>query len=204
MKIVKWLDIKKYYEQETEKARQEMIKAIQEKDRVLNEISEQRTWVNQVSKTLNKKLKEKDEVIELLTSLNYTIKQKKQLFNKLSSKQLEHLNRIKGTIKELSTEKEILDSNIENLVITSTELEQKSNQAKELDRIILAKNKQINQLTTKINNEKEELKQKYKEIENKENKILEDYKKIEKLQKELNLKEKRLNELEQKLFTNKK
>lgn len=50
MKIDDYKRQENYYKKQTEKARLEMIEAISKKDKVLEELKEQRRWLNEIKK----------------------------------------------------------------------------------------------------------------------------------------------------------
>ena len=49
-KVTNWLELKKYYDSENEKARLEMIKSIQERDKIWGDIKLQRELLNELKK----------------------------------------------------------------------------------------------------------------------------------------------------------
>lgn len=203
MKILNSIDKKLYYEQETEKARQQMIQAIKEKDLVLNEIKEQRIWVNKTVNVLNTKEAEKANIIKILSSLELALKEKREFFIVYWNKYKESLDNIVNEINILEWLRNKGVKELDNIKEKIQKVKIKSKDKKDLQNEII----ELQNIKTKLVNENLKLETKINKTNSnilKEKEELNIYKEeLNKKEDRLNRKEMRLKKLEQKLFINK-
>jgi len=203
MKVIKWLELQKHYLKEAEKARLEMIEAIQDRDKVFSEIKEQRNWLNIIKKEINELENIYNQKNIDYKWLEHDLNNERDTLEKNIYKHIETSKQVSLSLHKWEEELEKIKKEIEKYKIDLKRLKELKKQEKYLQNEIqkLKHHKSLYEL---------ELDEREKWMDM-ERKILDDSKKefskqvneLQKKEKKLNLKEKRLNELEQSLFSKK-
>jgi len=201
MKVIKWLELKRHYEEETEKARLEMVDAIKERDLVFSEIKEQRDWLKNINEVINVREWRKDSVLQQLKSLWVNLVNERTTFETITYKYKATTDKISKNLDKWVLEIDSIKKEIEKHKIDLVEYKKQQKYKKDLGSEI----KKLENYKTIFEIESDE-KEKWLILERERFDIeysdFRDYvKSINKKDEKLKLKEKRLKKLEENLFS---
>jgi len=203
MKVVKWLELEKYYKEETEKARLEMIEAIKERDLVFSEIKEQRNWLKIVKSTINTNENKKWQLIIDLKGIETDFNNSRETLEKNIYNYIETSNKVSLSLNKNIKQLDIIKKEIEINKINLKKTKIKQKLLKDLKNEISKLENQKNKLEIELDEKEKGLIFDQEQLNEEKFQFKDFIDQINKKEIKLWIKEERLNQLEQKLFSNK-
>ena len=203
MKISKWLEWKKYYECETEKARLEMISIIQERDRLFSEIRDQRNWLNSIKKEINELENIYNQKNIDYIAIEHNLNNDKSALERNVSKYIETIEKLSKNAKEWEIELKKIQENIKKEKRNLETIKNKQEKIKYLNQEINKLEYEKEQLSKKINKSEKIIKNKYDKIEQEKIQIREEKNNLKEREANLLLREKRVQKLKESLISKK-